>query len=107
MRYNLNFGDTHEANSKAISFWAYVPPWRPAFAMMPREFVFSTHCLTDSRKRFVPASFLIPPNSVELKSGLYISSQIPRNSIVFLSRSHFSIRDKPFSITLTRSVNEM
>ena len=41
-------------------------------------------------KRFRPAAFLIPSNSGELKFGLYIDSQIPRNSMVFLLRSHFS-----------------
>ena len=35
-------------------------------------------------KRFNPAAFLIPSNSGELKLGLYISSQMPRNSMVFI-----------------------
>lgn len=66
----------------------------------------TTHCFTDKMKRFNPAAFLIPSNSGELKLGLYISSQMPRNSMVFLLRSHFSMRARPFSILRTMSGSE-
>jgi len=55
-------------------------------------------------KAVQPGLILIPSNSRELKSGLYISSQIPRNSIVFLFLNHCSMSADPFSKFLIMSV---
>jgi len=74
------FNQSQSASTSAI-MWAYVPPYLPAFAIMPMALVFSIHCFTDRMKRLSPAMFLIPSNSGELKFGLYIPSQMPRNSM--------------------------
>jgi hypothetical protein len=38
MRYSLNSGDSQVANSKAMSLWAYVPPYLPALDLTPTAF---------------------------------------------------------------------
>ncbi len=62
--FHLNLGEIHEANSKAISLCAYVPPYLLAFATIPLECVFSTHCLTVKNKS-VKASLIF--NSLEFE----------------------------------------
>ena len=37
--YSLNSAEIHDANSKAISECAKVPPYRPAFDTIPMAFV--------------------------------------------------------------------
>ena len=44
---------------KPIDVYKRQPPYRPAFAIIPFEFVRDTHCLTDIIKRFNPASSMI------------------------------------------------
>ena len=82
--YNLNSDETQEANSKAISLWAYVPPYLPALDTIPMALVDSIHYLGDSVKAFAPESFLTLSNAIGLKLGLYIFSQRPKYSILLL-----------------------
>ena len=85
----MNSADTHEANSKAMSLCANVPPVRPALLFIPIAPVASIHLLGDRVKLFVPASFLKVSNSTPLKLGLFILSHSPKNSIVARVRSQF------------------
>ena len=87
----LNSTEIHDANSKAISEMAYVPPYRPDIAVIPIALVDSTHFVGDIVKAFSPASFLNPSNSMGLKFGLYNSSHIPRNSMVLRFLIQFPI----------------
>ena len=87
----LNSTEIHDANSKAISEMAYVPPYRPDIAVIPIALVDSTHFVGDIVKAFSPASFLNPSNSMGLKLGLYNSSHIPRNSMVLRFLIQFPI----------------
>jgi len=57
-------------NSKAISLWAYVPPYLPDFEYIPMAFVALTHFFGVRLKEFKPASFLKVSNSTPLKLGL-------------------------------------
>ena len=91
MIYSLNSGDTHEANSKAMSLCAYVPPYLPDLDIIPIAFVASIHFCGERVKAFAPASFLKESNSTPLKFGLFNSSHKPKNSIVALERSQFFI----------------
>ena len=50
----------------------------------PMALVRSIHVFTERTKLLLPAAFLIVPNSVQLKSGLYSISHSPRYSIVLL-----------------------
>ena len=59
---------THDANSKAMSEIAYVPPYLPDIAFNPIALVDSTHFVGDIVKAFNPALFLNPSNSMGLKN---------------------------------------
>lgn len=74
-----------------MSLCAYVPPYFPRFEYMPIAFVFSHYWLTLSVKVWSPAWFLNPSNSTELKFGLYIDSNVPKNSKVILFLNQFLI----------------
>ena len=90
MMYNLNSGEIQEANSKAISVWAYVqPPYLPDFEIIPMAFVVFIHCCGDIVNALEPDSFLKWSNSTTLKLELCICSHSPRNSMVLLSLSQF------------------
>lgn len=58
-----NSTDIYDANSKAISVWAYEPPYRPALDNMPMAPVASTHLEGDKANALSPAGFLNPSNS--------------------------------------------
>src|SRR5690606_8045934 len=88
---SLNSIEIQEANSKAISLWANVPPYRPDFETIPIALVLSIHRLGVITKLFSPACFLNPSNSTGLKSGLFIISQKPKSSMVFLFLNQFLI----------------
>ena len=53
--YSLNSGEIHDANSKAISLWANVPPLRPYLLTIPTAFVDSIHFDGDIVNAFEPA----------------------------------------------------
>ena len=91
MRYNLNFTLTAVPNSKAISGWANVPPYFPFRTISPIAFVLFTHSETEITKLGIPAWDLKWSNSTTLKLGLWICSQTPKNSKVYLVRSQFLI----------------
>ena len=56
IKYNLNSGEIHDANSKAISLWAKVPPpYLPAFEIIPIALVASIHLRGVRLKLFKPA----------------------------------------------------
>lgn len=50
MRYSLNSEDIHEANSNAISLWAYVPPYFPTLFIILTAFVLFIHLVNDRTK---------------------------------------------------------
>ena len=56
-------------------------------AIIPRELTRSLHCFTERAKRLNPASFLIPSNSMELKSGLYMFPDSQKLDCVSVSKS--------------------
>ena len=74
-----------------MSLCANVPPYRPALDIIPIAFVFSIQVLTDNTKLLLPDAFLIVPNSVQLKFGLYNISHSPRYSIVLFKLSQRKI----------------
>jgi hypothetical protein len=78
MMYSLNSGEIHDANSKAISEWAYVPPYLPDLDVIPIALVASIHRCGVRVNAFVPDSFLKVSNSTPLKSGLFNCSHKPR-----------------------------
>ena len=91
MRYSLNSGLSQVPNSKAMSLWAKVPPYRPGLDIIPIALVFSIHCLGVRVKLFVPLSILKASNSMPLKFGLFSFSHNPRKSIVLRRRIQFCI----------------
>src|SRR5574344_839398 len=89
MIYSLNSAETQVANSKAMSLWANVPPYRPDLEINPTAFVLEIHFCGERVKAFDPASCLKESNSTPLKSGLFNCSHNPRNSMVLLFRIQF------------------
>jgi hypothetical protein len=91
IKYNLNSTEIQEANSKAISLCAYVPPYLPLFEIIPLALVFSIHCLGVKIKLLEPDLYLNLSNSMGLNNGLFRSSHNPNSSIVLLFLSQFCI----------------
>src|SRR5690606_17540870 len=89
MKYNLKLAETHEANSKAMSLWAKVPPFLPNLDTMPLALTVSIHLVGESVKELLPASYKRESNSTPLKSGLFRRSHKPKNSIVARERIQF------------------
>jgi hypothetical protein len=85
----LNSVETHEANSKAISEWANVPPFFPKLLVIPIALVLSIHLEGDKVKALFPDPFNKESNSTPLKIGLFNLSQSPKNSNVDLDQSQF------------------
>jgi len=75
----LNSTEIQDANSRAISLWANVPPSRPDFYII--AVVLSIQRFGVITKLLSPACFLNPSNSTGLKSELKIVSQKPNNSM--------------------------
>lgn len=69
MIYNLNSGEIQEANSKAISACAYVPPYRPDFEIIPIASVAFIHCCGVKVNALLPDSALNLSNSIGLKQS--------------------------------------
>ena len=91
MMYSLNSAEIQEANSKAISLCANVPPYLPALEKIPIAPVVSTYFFGDMVNALEPAWILNPSNSTGLNSGLLSCSHNPRNSIVSRFRIQFLI----------------
>ncbi|MDO5828610.1 MAG: hypothetical protein Q4Q25_00520, partial [Methanocorpusculum sp.] len=84
----MNSADTHNANSKAISFCAKAPPDFPDFTFIPAALVSSIHLFGERVNAFLPASCVSCFHASVLNSGLLSISQSPKKSIVsrFLSQ---------------------
>ena len=85
----MNSVETQEANSKAISEWANVPPFFPEQLIIPIASVFSIHLEGDKVKVLLPEAFNKGSNSTPLKIGLFNLSQSPKNSNVDLDLIQF------------------
>ena len=71
MIYNLNSGESQDANSRAMSECANIPPpYLPDFVMIPFPCNVSFHSFIENVNALVPASLLNVSNSLRLKSGL-------------------------------------
>jgi hypothetical protein len=82
--YSLNSGEIQEANSKAISLCAKVPPLRPDLEVIPIALAELIHFYGERVKAFEPDSWIKESNSTPLKFGLFNCSHNPRISMVLL-----------------------
>ena len=105
----ITVADIHEANSKAISLWAKVPPFLPDFDIIPIAYVLLIHLLGAKTKAFPPASFQNWSNSTSLKDGLLIFSQNPRNSMqtLNLEKALFALKSILVSVVLSLSLERL
>jgi len=90
IKYNLNTGQSADANSNVISLCAYFPPYFPILEYRPITLVFSHHSDTLDVNVNNPTCFHMF-GFLPLKLGLYNYFQVVKKSNVLLLRNQFLI----------------